>query len=83
MSRSSPPQLVKRFEKPGKAEIWESIQYMDHEAMDILREPAAKGASEAWEAYLSRTKVCSRFISVVQRRCPSPPRRRRQRGSAD
>jgi hypothetical protein len=30
---------------------------MDHEGMDLLRQPAAFGALEKWEAYLDRTKV--------------------------
>lgn len=54
---TSPPDLVKKFARQGKAEIWESIQYMDHEGMDILREPAAEGADRAWSDYLARTKV--------------------------
>jgi hypothetical protein len=32
---------------------------MDHEGIDLLRQPASKGALEKWEAYLSRTKVSS------------------------
>ncbi|KAI9632951.1 MEMO1 family [Dioszegia hungarica] len=59
---SSPPEMVKRFDKPGTAAIWESIQYMDHEGMDLLRRPAGQGAVDAWERYLSRTKntICGR-----------------------
>lgn len=46
----------------GSAAIWESIRYMDHEGMDILRYPAEKGALEKWEAYLARTKVSRVFF---------------------
>ena len=67
---TSPPDLVKKFARQGKAEIWESIQYMDHEGMDILREPAANGADKAWSDYLARTKVSSgRFTGDL---CPMP-----------
>lgn len=51
--------MMKRFTHPGAAPIWKSIQYMDHEGMDLLRHPATKGAVDAWESYLSRTKVSS------------------------
>ena len=57
VAHDEPPELVRKFNQHGKAEIWESIQYMDHEGMDILRRPAAEGADVAWEAYLARTKV--------------------------
>jgi hypothetical protein len=49
--------MVKRFANPGPTPIWKSIQYMDHEGMDLLRKPALKGAVDAWESYLGRTKV--------------------------
>lgn len=53
------PELVKKYsgQSSGDVPIWKSIQYMDHEAMDILRYPAKKGTVEEWEAYLARTKV--------------------------
>lgn len=59
---SSPPEMVKRFANPGATPIWKSIQYMDHEGMDLLRKPALKGAVDAWESYLARTKntICGR-----------------------
>ena len=50
------PTLVKRFSTASKdVPVWKSIQYMDHEGMDILRSPV--GAKKEWEAYLDRTKV--------------------------
>lgn len=39
---------------------------MDHEGMDLLREPGGYGAVEKWEAYLARTKVC---YSVSECKC--------------
>jgi hypothetical protein len=58
-SASPAPKLTKVYSghRSGDAPIWKSIQYMDHEAMDILRAPARPGAVDEWEAYLSRTKV--------------------------
>jgi hypothetical protein len=56
-SPDTPLELVKRFDKPGSAPIWQSIQYMDHEGMALLRRPAARGAVNEWERYLARTKV--------------------------
>jgi len=55
----TPPSLVKRFIKQGDVPIWQSIQYMDHEGIELLRRPAAFGALEKWEGYLLETKVCS------------------------
>lgn len=49
--------MIKRFANLGTTPIWKSIQYMDHEGMDLLRKPALKGAVDAWESYLARTKV--------------------------
>jgi hypothetical protein len=52
--------MVKRFSTSvSKAEtpIWRSIEYMDHEGMDLLRTPGSEGAVEKWEAYLATTKV--------------------------
>jgi AmmeMemoRadiSam system protein B len=72
---SSPPEMVKRFANPGPTPIWKSIQYMDHEGMDLLRKPALKGAVDAWESYLGRTKntICGRnpitvLLNLVQYR---------------
>jgi hypothetical protein len=52
--------MVKRFStsvsKP-ETPIWRSIEYMDHEGMDLLRTPGSEGAVEKWEAYLATTKV--------------------------
>ncbi|WWD04109.1 AmmeMemoRadiSam system protein B [Kwoniella europaea PYCC6329] len=60
-----PPDLIKRFtssHNDPNVPIWKSIQYMDHEGMDLLRHPAEEGAVEKWEAYLDRTKntICGR-----------------------
>ncbi len=47
--------------------IWESIQYMDHEGMDILRKGSKKGTARVFKEYLDRTEV-----SVLQfPRCSS------------
>ncbi|KAL1408294.1 hypothetical protein Q8F55_005100 [Vanrija albida] len=60
-------------QKRNEAPIWKSIQYMDHEGMDLLRTPARKGAVEEWERYLARTKntICGRnpitvLLNLVQ-----------------
>ena len=52
--------------------IFKSIQYMDHEAIDILRKPAEKGTVEEWHAYLDRTHVSwpSPFASASIARIP-------------
>ncbi|WVR08271.1 AmmeMemoRadiSam system protein B [Kwoniella sp. DSM 27419] len=61
-----PPKLIKRFSSvqpsPDNIPIWKSIQFMDHEGMDMLRQPAEFGAAEKWEAYLDETKntICGR-----------------------
>jgi predicted class III extradiol MEMO1 family dioxygenase len=57
-SHSTPPtlQLLTRYTNPN-VPIWQSIQYMDHEGVDLLRRPGEPGAIAQWEAYLSRTKV--------------------------
>lgn len=52
-----PPKLVRRFHAKGKTEIWESIQYMDHEGIELLRRPGEFGAREKWEGYLDETQV--------------------------
>jgi hypothetical protein len=56
--------MVKRFStsvsKP-ETPIWRSIEYMDHEGMDLLRTPGSEGAVEKWEAYLATTKVSTCF----------------------
>ncbi|WVW86653.1 AmmeMemoRadiSam system protein B [Kwoniella bestiolae CBS 10118] len=61
----SPPDLIRKF-TPSQSNrdtpIWKSIQYMDHEGMDLLRHPAEEGAVRRWEAYLWKTKntICGR-----------------------
>lgn len=50
LSRSTPENLL---ETP----IWQSIQYMDHEAMDILRNGGNEGTGKEFRAYLKRTGV--------------------------
>jgi hypothetical protein len=58
-----PPELVKKFSSAvaqKETPVWQSIEYMDHEAMDLLREPGGFGAVEKWEAYLAKTKVSPR-----------------------
>ncbi|WVQ79438.1 AmmeMemoRadiSam system protein B [Cryptococcus sp. DSM 104549] len=62
---TAPLELIKRFSSTTanpSVPIWASIQYMDHEGMDLLRQPAETGALERWEAYLERTKntICGR-----------------------
>lgn len=55
-----PPELVKKYSSSVAQKdtpIWRSIEYMDHEGMDLLRTPGSFGAVEKWEAYLARTKV--------------------------
>jgi hypothetical protein len=55
-----PPELVKKYSSSVAQKdtpIWRSIEYMDHEGMDLLRAPGSFGAVEKWEAYLARTKV--------------------------
>lgn len=54
-----PPDLVQfsSSTKNSEVPIWRSIEYMDHEAMDLLRRPGEEGAVEKWEAYLLKTKV--------------------------
>ena len=69
-----PPELVTVFKEANPSvPIWQSIQYLDHEAIDLLRQPAGFGAVEKWEAYLGRTGVSSfhtsgrlRRMSVIQ-----------------
>ncbi|KAI5449505.1 hypothetical protein NCC49_004649 [Naganishia albida] len=61
LSRSTPENLL---ETP----IWQSIQYMDHEAMDILRNGGKEGTGKEFRAYLKRTgnTICGRNpISVI------------------
>jgi hypothetical protein len=59
------PELVKRYagQSSGDVPIWKSIQYMDHEGMDLLRSPARDGAVEEWESYLARTKASNKHPS--------------------
>lgn len=56
---TSAPELVKKYAGQSSADvpIWKSIQYMDHEGMDLLRSPAKPGAIDEWEAYLARTNA--------------------------
>ncbi|OCF43473.1 hypothetical protein I317_02622 [Kwoniella heveanensis CBS 569] len=71
-----PPTLIKRFSSKDAnpdVPIWKSIQFMDHEGMDLLKKPAEFGASEKWEAYLDRTKntICGRnpitvLVNLIQ-----------------
>ncbi|GFZ50149.1 hypothetical protein JCM24511_07904 [Saitozyma sp. JCM 24511] len=68
-----PPQLERRFSRLGETPIWKSIQYMDHEGIELLKRPAEEGALEMWEAYLDETKntICGRnpitvLVSLVQ-----------------
>ncbi|GHJ84057.1 hypothetical protein NliqN6_0459 [Naganishia liquefaciens] len=61
LSRTTPSRVL---ETP----IWQSIQYMDHEAMDILREGGREGTGRAFRQYLKRTgnTICGRNpISVL------------------
>jgi hypothetical protein len=50
-------EFVRKFTARGEAPIWHSIQYLDHQALDILRRPAAPNADQLWQGYLERTKV--------------------------
>nr|ODN91208.1 protein MEMO1 [Cryptococcus depauperatus CBS 7841] len=70
------PELIRRF-SPAAANpefpIWRSIQYMDHEGIEILRKPGERGAVQTWELYLERTKntICGRnpitvLLNLVQ-----------------
>lgn len=55
-----PPEFAKEYSRSkhtGGVPIWQSIQYLDHQGIDLLRQPAGEGAVEKWEAYLDRTKV--------------------------
>ncbi|KAL7424910.1 hypothetical protein Q5752_000597 [Cryptotrichosporon argae] len=72
-AHAAPPDLVRRFDRPGSVPIWKSIQYMDHEGIDLLRYPAGEAALEKWEAYLGRTKntICGRnpitlLVALIQ-----------------
>ena len=51
----------------GGVEIWKSIQYMDHEGIEILRTPGAKGKVEEWAGYLRRTGVGLSFEDPLYR----------------
>ncbi|KAK8849469.1 AmmeMemoRadiSam system protein B [Kwoniella newhampshirensis] len=72
----TPPDLVKRFSAADanpQVPIWKSIEYMDHEGMELLRRPGEAGAVEKWEAYLDETKntICGRnpitvLLNLVQ-----------------
>ncbi|WWC73463.1 AmmeMemoRadiSam system protein B [Kwoniella pini CBS 10737] len=61
---NDPPTLIKKYSSSDKGgiPIWKSIQYMDHEGIDLLRNPANEGIIEKWETYLTRTKntICGR-----------------------
>lgn len=60
-----PPELVKFSPSTSNPQtpIWRSIEFMDHEGMDLLRRPGGFGAVEKWEAYLARTKVGTSFYT--------------------
>lgn len=38
---------------------------MDHEGMDLLRDPAGEGAVERWLDYLDRTRVSLHYPSSL------------------
>ncbi|KAE8542355.1 AmmeMemoRadiSam system protein B [Cryptococcus gattii VGV] len=73
---TQPPELVKKFSSATSnpdVPIWKSIEYMDHEGMDLLRKPGEDGAVEKWHGYLERTKntICGRnpitvLLNLVQ-----------------
>ncbi|KIR60173.1 AmmeMemoRadiSam system protein B [Cryptococcus bacillisporus CA1280] len=73
---TQPPELVKKFSSTTSnpdVPIWKSIEYMDHEGMDLLRKPGEDGAVEKWHGYLERTKntICGRnpitvLLNLVQ-----------------
>lgn len=46
--------------------IWESIQAMDHEAIDILRHGGQEGCGKEFKKYLSRTRVRGSSSNVPQ-----------------
>lgn len=59
-----PLELIKRFSSTSATDvpIWKSIQYMDHEGMELLKDPTRPGAVDEWLAYLKRTEntICGR-----------------------
>jgi hypothetical protein len=60
--------LVKKYSSAvaqNDTPIWKSIEYMDHEGMDLLRQPGGFGAVEKWEAYLAKTKVSPRKQQAI------------------
>ncbi|ORX37967.1 MEMO1 family [Kockovaella imperatae] len=64
---SSPPSSNLTLQKQlsrinSDTPIWRSIQYMDHEGIDILRKPAEQSTAENWHRYLERTgnTICGR-----------------------
>jgi hypothetical protein len=61
LSRSTPANLL---ETP----IWQSIQYMDHEAMDILRNGGKEGTGKEFRKYLKRTGVSALFADLCNGR---------------
>ncbi|UOH82327.1 AmmeMemoRadiSam system protein B [Cryptococcus neoformans] len=73
---TQPLELVKKFSSASSnldVPIWKSIEYMDHEGMDLLRKPGEEGAVEKWHGYLDRTKntICGRnpitvLLNLVQ-----------------
>ena len=53
-----PPSLLRNYvKKSSGVPIWKSIQYMDHQGIDLLRHPASDGAVDRWLAYLDATRV--------------------------
>ncbi|EIW71735.1 hypothetical protein TREMEDRAFT_56524, partial [Tremella mesenterica DSM 1558] len=55
--------LTMRSTPGGGGQIWQSIQYMDHEGIAILRDPTSPTAVDDWNAYLNRTgnTICGRY----------------------
>lgn len=61
------PKFHKKFQsslRDPETPIWKSIQYLDHEGIEILRQPAKEGCINEWEGYLSRTGVSSSELSI-------------------
>ena len=58
LSRTTP---ASQLETP----IWQSIQYMDHEAMEILRKGGREGTGKEFRKYLKRTGVSSWLVSLT------------------
>ncbi|ODN78410.1 AmmeMemoRadiSam system protein B [Cryptococcus amylolentus CBS 6039] len=70
LAQSGKVDLVKKFSSATAnpdVPIWRSTEYMDHEGMAILRNPAKQGAVDEWHDYLERTKntICGRSPITV------------------